>query len=270
VVSHSTALRERLAGLDPVVDDLLLLESHEVDELLDRAPAAPLAAVLHADARLRRFVTLRCPAVTDRVEALLATHGPVPAHELPAAEAVVLWEVADLIAYERAPELYERRAALPFTASAVSTLAPLNEALVVDAGAGTGRVALALAPAARLVVAVEPVGTLRRHLRERTRQAGLANLLVTDGVLDEMPLPGGCVDVLVTYHAVGWRPRREVAEIERVLAVGGTAVHLFAQPPPPAVADTLQGAGYRADRHEAGAVALWRLWRRVVQSSQGP
>jgi hypothetical protein len=117
---------------------------------------------------------------------------------------------------------------------------------------------------------VEPVAALRRYLRERARQAGLTTLLVTDGVLDEMPLPSGCADVLVTYHAVGWRLPREVAEIDRVLTGGGTAVHLFAQPPPPAVADALRGVGYRADRYEADAVVLWRLWRRLPQSSQGP
>ncbi len=261
-MTYADALRERFAGLDPVADDLLLLEPHEVVELLDRAPAAELAALLHADPPLLRYLQVRCPGARPRLTMLLAAHGPVPARDLAAAEAAVVWEVADLIAYERAPELYDERAAIPFTASAVSTLAPLEQAFVVDAGAGTGRVALALAPLARLVVAVEPVAAMRRFVRDRSRDAGLSNLLVVDGVLDEMPLPAGCVDVLVTCHAVGWRLPGEVAEIERVLAPGGTAVHLFGQPPPPAVADGLLAAGYRADRYEAGSVVMWRLFRR--------
>lgn len=262
MVSHGDALRARFAGLDPVVDDLLLLEQHEVVELLDRAPAAQLAAVLHADPRLLRFLRVRCPAAGSRLDTLLAGHGPVAARDLPAAEAAVLWEVADLIAYERAPELYDERAAIPFAAGAVSTVAPLEQALVVDAGAGTGRVALALAPVARLVVAVEPVAALRRLVRERARRAGLANLLVADGVLDELPLPDGSVDVLVTCHAVGWRLPSEIAEIDRVLAPGGTAVHLFAQEPPAPVADGMLAAGYRADRYAEEPVVLWRLWCR--------
>jgi SAM-dependent methyltransferase len=262
VVTYADALRETFAGLDPVADDLLLLEAHEVVELLDRAPPADLAALLHADPRLLRVLRLRCPGARARLEALLGAHGPVGAHDLPAAEQAVVWEVADLIAYQRAPALYDERAAIPFAPSAVSTLAPLEQALVVDAGAGTGRVALALAPFARLVVAVEPGAALRRYLRDRCRQAGLSNVLVVDGTLDEMPLPAGCVDVLVTCHAVGWRLAAEVAEVERVLAPGGTAVHLFGQPPPPAVAAGLPAAGYRADRYEAGPVVLWRLFRR--------
>ncbi len=188
-MTYADALRERFAGLDPVADDLLLLEPHEVVELLDRAPAAELAALLHADPPLLRYLQVRCPGARPRLTMLLAAHGPVPARDLAAAEAAVVWEVADLIAYERAPELYDERAAIPFTASAVSTLAPLEQAFVVDAGAGTGRVAFALAPLARLVVAVEPVAAMRRFVRDRSRDAGLSNLLVATACSTRCPCP---------------------------------------------------------------------------------
>jgi SAM-dependent methyltransferase len=262
VVSHAAALRELFAGLNPVADDLLLLEPHEISEMLDRVAGADLAAVLHDDARLLRYLRVRCPDEGERLDALLREHGPLAPQDRAAAEAAVVWEVADLIAYERAPQLYEQRAAIPFVATAVTSLAPLEDALVVDAGAGTGRVALALALQSRLVVAVEPAGSLRRHLRMRARQQGLTNVLVAEGALDALPLPDGCVDVLVTCHAIGWRLAGEITEIDRVLAPGGTAVHLFAQPPPDPVSRALTAAGYRSDVHVAGGVTLWRLWGR--------
>jgi SAM-dependent methyltransferase len=233
-----------------------------VAELVDRVPAAALAGVLHGDPRLARHLRLRAPEAAPRIDALLAAHGPIPAAALIGVHEAVVWEVADLVAYERAPALYDERSGIPFAPVAVTSLAPLAGAVVVDVGAGTGRVALALAPLARQVVAVEPVAALRRYLRRRAAGAGVGPLLVTDGFLDAVPLPAESADVLVTCHAIGWRLDAELAEIHRVLRRGGVAVHLFAQPPPAAVSDGLDAAGYGADRVVEGQVVLWRRWWR--------
>jgi predicted RNA methylase len=49
----------------------------------------------------------------------------------------------------------------------VSDVTMLTDKVVIDAGAGTGRVAFDAAALARHVFAVEPVGTLRQYIRDR-------------------------------------------------------------------------------------------------------
>lgn len=261
-VGYAAALRATFDGLDPVVDDLLLLERHEVPELLDRAPTRELAGLLHSDPRLRRFLVARCPEVEPRMEALLAAFGPVRSPDITRCEQAVVWEVADLIAYERAPDLYDQRSAIPFDAAAVDELAPLAGATAADVGAGTGRVALGLAPHARQVLAIEPVANLRHHLRARTARDHITNLLVLDGRLDALPLETGRLDVLVTCHALGWNLQAEIAEITRALRPSGTAIHLFTSPPPDHLTNGLTAAGYLHDYFQRGGVALHRWWTR--------
>jgi SAM-dependent methyltransferase len=256
-------------GLDPVVDDLLLLERHEVAELFDRAPARELAGVLHPDPRLRRFLVSRCPEVEPRMDALMAAFGPVGSQEFTRCSEAVVWEVADLIAYERAPDLYDQRSAIAVDAAAVDELAPLAGATAADVGAGTGRVALRLAPHARQVFAVEPVATLRQYLRARIARDQVANVLVLDGLLHDLPLETGQIDVLVTCHAIGWNLPAELAEITRVLRPSGTAVHLFASPPPEQLTHALTQAGYLHDHYQRGSVALFRWWTPGGLNSRG-
>ena len=260
--SYAAALRATFDGLDPVVDDLLLLERHEVSELFDRAPTRELAGLLHSDPRLRRFLVARCPEVESRMAALLAAFGPIGSQGVARCAQAVVWEVADLIAYERAPDLYDQRSGIAFDASAVDELAPLAGATAADVGAGTGRVTLGLAPHAHQVFSVEPVANLRHHLRGRLARDRIANVLVLDGRLDDLPLETGRVDVLVTCHALGWNLPAELAEITRVLRPTGTAIHLFASPPPDTLTSGLTQAGYLNDRYQRGSVALHRWWTR--------
>ena len=48
-MSYAEALQEMFPDLDPAVDDLFLLEPHQITHLPERAPARELAAVLHAE-----------------------------------------------------------------------------------------------------------------------------------------------------------------------------------------------------------------------------
>lgn len=110
-------------------------------------------------------------------------------------------------------------------------------------GAGTGRVALGLAPRARQVFAIEPVANLGHGLRARIARDQITNLLVLDGHLHAVPLETGRLDVLVTCHALGWNLQAEIAETSRVLRPSGTAIHLFASPPPGHLTSELNAAG---------------------------
>ena len=261
---YGDVLREAFPDLQPAVEDLFLLEAHEVAELPDRAPSRELAAVLHAYPVLRRFLIARHPPGEETLLRLMAAHPAVAAGDLNGCEQAVVWEVADWIIYERAPEYYDARSTITWDSRALTDVVRMDGAVVIDAGAGTGRVAFAVAPVARHIFAVEPVATLRRYMRDRAGREGISNVYVVDGFLHAIPIPAETADVLVTCHSIGWSPQRELAEIERVLRPGGVAVHLFgvesAGPLDGPLFHTLAQDGYR---HEVHQVADRRMHRYV-------
>jgi SAM-dependent methyltransferase len=246
--------------LNPELDDLFLLEAHEIADLPVRVPERELGAVLHAHPRLHRFLVTRCPAVTEQLAVLVAKYGPHGVDDLAPSEKAVVWEVADLIVYQRAPEYYETHAGVDWTIEAVSEAVPLQDKVVIDAGAGTGRVTFDVAPAARHVFAVETVATLRRFMRDKAADLQRDNVFVLDGFLHAIPLPAASADVLLTCQAVGWALPGEMAEIERVVKPGGVAMHLFGRPGA-ARSDTplfqaLQAYGYQRRTYQDGTMAI--------------
>lgn len=104
---YADQLREMFRGLNPQLDDLLLLEAHQIESLPKRAPARQFAAVLHAHPRLLRFFVARHPPIESFLAKLLAQHGPASAGELKACEYSVAWELADWIVYQREPARYD-------------------------------------------------------------------------------------------------------------------------------------------------------------------
>lgn len=259
-MTYADLLREMLPDLNPEVDDLFLLEAHQIAGLPERSPAAELAAVLHAHPRLYRFFVARSPQIEAFLVRLLADHGPVGAGDLVGCEQALLWEIADLIAYERSPESYDTGAKVDWDLSAVTDVVDLDGKVVVDAGAGTGRVALDAAPAARYVFAIEPVATLRQYMRDRATQLAIDNLYVVDGFLHAIPLPPGTADVLLTCQAIGWNLPDELAEIERVVKPGGTALHLFGAPgatqPDNPLHQPLVAAGYQPGTYQERGTSI--------------
>jgi SAM-dependent methyltransferase len=226
-VGYADPLRGMFPDLNPDVDDLFLLEAHQIADLPHRVPAGDLGVVLRAHPRLHRFLVTRCPAVQESFAQLLARQPRGRGADLAACEQAVVWEVADWIVYQRAPVDYEIHAGIDWTIGAVTEVTTLTDKVVIDAGAGTGRVAFDAAPAARHVFAVEPVAMLRQFIRDKAARLHVDNLFVLDGFLHAIPLPAASADVLLTCQAIGWALPEEVAEIERVVTPGGVAMHLF-------------------------------------------
>jgi SAM-dependent methyltransferase len=266
-VTYAGLLQEMFPDLNPEVDDLFLLEPHQIADLPQRAPAPELAAVLHAHPRVYRFLITRHPPIERFLKRLLAEQGSVGADRLTGCEQGLLWELGDWIAYQRAPESYDSRARVDWDLAAVTEVVALDGKVVIDAGAGTGRVAFAASPAARHVFAVEPVATLRQYMREKATRLGIANLYVLDGFLHAIPLPADSADVLLTLQAIGWALEAELSEIERVVRPGGIAMHLFGTPraaePDNPLFQALVANGYRPDTYEDGQVHVHKYWRQI-------
>lgn len=266
-MTYAGLLQEMLPDLKPQVDDLLLLDPHQIADLPNRAPAPELAAVLHAHPHVVRFLITRHPPIGRFLQQLLTEQGPVGPDDLRSCEQTLLWELGDWIAYQREPEMYDTDSKVDWDLAAVTEVVALDDKVVIDAGAGTGRVAFAASPTARHVFAVEPVATLRRYMREKAVGLGIDNLYVLDGFLHAIPLPGESADVLLTCQAIGWALEKELPEIERVVKPGGIAMHLFGTP---AAADpnnplflALVADGYQPDIFQDGHVAIHKYWKRI-------
>lgn len=266
-MTYAAMLQEMFPDLNPCVDDLFLLEAHQIANLPDRAPTRELAAVLRAHPRIERFLITRHPPLEDSLRQLQAEHGPVGSEDLAVCEQALLWEIADWIVYQRDPAAFDTGAKVDWDLAAVTEVVALEGKAVIDAGAGTGRVAFAAAPFAHHVFAVEPVAALRQYMRQKAAGRSVDNVYVMDGFLHAIPLPAGTVDVLLTCQAIGWDLPKELPEIERVVKPGGFALHLFGTPRA-AQADNplhqpLLDDGYQPGDYEDNDIHMRRYWKQI-------
>ena len=102
-----------------------------------------------------------------------------------------------------------------YPAEAVQWVLPTDPSLVLDLGAGTGRLTERLLDLGVEVVAVEPDAAMRAHVPAAAR--------AIDGTAEAIPLDDGSVDAVVVGTAFHWFDvPRAMAEIHRVLRPGGT------------------------------------------------
>ena len=229
---YADHLRALFPTLELKVADLFALEAHQIAELPSRAPEKELAEVLHSHPDVRTFLLVRYPPIAEHLTRVLAAHPPPEGPDIVMSEQDLLWEIGDLLVYDTAPELLDALPTNDWDFGVVTDLADLDGKTVIDAGAGSGKVAFGAVSRARHVYAVEPVARLRQFMREKAAASGISNLFVLDGTLDAIPLPTDTADVLLTCRAIGWRLEGELVEIERVVRAGGIALHLGLPPPP--------------------------------------
>jgi SAM-dependent methyltransferase len=102
-----------------------------------------------------------------------------------------------------------------------SFAAPRGDERALDAGAGTGALAFALAPLVREVVAVELVPELLAEARRRG--AAHDNVSFVEGDITRLPFEAWSFDLAATLRTLHHLPRPElaVAELTRVTRPGG-------------------------------------------------
>ncbi len=103
---------------------------------------------------------------------------------------------------------------------------------VLDVGTGTGVVAITAARAGARVTGLDLTPALLDQARENARIARRPDVVWTEGDAENLPYPDASFDVVVSQfgHMFAPRPEVAVAEIRRVLKVGGTFA--FATWPP--------------------------------------
>ena len=88
---------------------------------------------------------------------------------------------------------------------------------MLDVGAGTGKLSRQLVETGARVVALEPIGAMRRELERLVPEAE-----AIDGTAEAIPLPEASVDAAIAAQAYHWfDPERALSELHRVLRPGG-------------------------------------------------
>ena len=220
-----TPFKAFFKGVSLEVDDLYLLESFQIN-MLPGIADPELAAVLHSHPAIKRFLVTKCPAVSKYFETILSEYPPAKNEKaLKKFEDKLVWSIADWLVYGKCPEAYDKLDFHNWDFREVTIITTLDGKVVIDGGAGTGRVTLEAARTAGRVFAVEPVTRLRQFIKDKAIEADLRNIYVQDGFLHDIPLPNNTADVLITSHALGWHLERELKEFERVVKRGGYIIH---------------------------------------------
>lgn len=92
----------------------------------------------------------------------------------------------------------------------------LEDKLVLDIGAGTGRLSFAAASRAKRVYASEPCDMLREYMRDRIKEKGITNMKVLDGIVTDLPFEDNTFDVVMSGQVVGDSYDEEIMEMTRV------------------------------------------------------
>jgi len=198
-MTYSQKLRELFPGISLHWEDLLLLEAFQIKYLPDRVPAREFATLIREYPVIHRFLVSRLPPIASFLSDLLkANRSAGDQHELEEQCQEALWEIADLILYNKRPDLLDSRAPLKWDLDEISSIVPLEGKVVADVGAGSGRIAFLVAPLAQTVFAVEPIASFRSYMKEKAKNREVEKLFIMDGTLDSIPLPDNTLDVLIT------------------------------------------------------------------------
>jgi len=227
-MTYSQKLRKLFPEVVLHPEDLLLLETFQIKYLPERVAVKEFATLLAAYPIVHRFLLAKYPPIASFLSQILKENPVIKdqAHiDKHCQEA--LWEIADLIIYNKCPERFDAQAPIRWEINEISTITSLEGKVVADVGAGSGRIAFLVAPIAQTVFALEPLSSFRTFMKEKAVDKCVENLFVMDGTLDSIPLPDHTLDVLITSNAIGWNLSAELEEIERVIKPGGYAIHLL-------------------------------------------
>ena len=132
--------------------------------------------------------------------------------------------MTDLVVYAVDPAIYDAQAFLEWDSNELLCLADFSGKTILDVGAGTGRLTLAVAGMAATVFAVEPVANLRSFLKQKCSKQGIRNVYAVDGLINEIPFPDQFADITMAGHVFGDSPEAEYQELLRVTKPGGMII----------------------------------------------
>jgi SAM-dependent methyltransferase len=217
-------LREVIAGVPGAASPASVGCALSADQLSEQSPLAALAdRIAHAlDPQARAIFIHAFQQSATEDECKAARQSVLKA---------LYWELV----YWKTPDEYDRLTAGEQVHLGALDVARVDDAVVLDAGAGAGRFTLPLARRARRVYAMDPAPPLLRLLERKLARKDLRNVELMRGVFRRVPLPDDSVDAVVACSAFGMQEARGgesgLDELQRVTRSGGRIVILWPEDP---------------------------------------
>jgi SAM-dependent methyltransferase len=208
-------------------NSILLLEQVQLSWLPGWSlPKQELSLALKANPVVEWFMRHKCPQLNEWLDGVISAQGDKPGDpaEIHQAEVRVLSSLTDLLVYAVDPTIYDDQPFLGWDTNELMSLIDFTGKVVIDVGAGTGRLTLPVAEKACVVFAVEPVGNLRTYLKKKAQAKGLQNIYPLDGLITDIPLPGQTADITMGGHIFGDDLNAEYNELLRVTKTSGMIV----------------------------------------------
>lgn len=182
-----------------------------------------LALALRHNPAVSWYCRKKAPETAAYLDRILAdTPAEASREQVRAAERFILEQIDWAVVYVY-PELMEQNCPYIYAwdSARLFELADFTDKVVLDVGAGTGRLTFAAARKARHVYASEPVDRLREFMREKLRREDINNVTVLDGVCECLPYEDNTFDIVMSGHVLGDDYNQELRELERVAKPGG-------------------------------------------------
>ena len=217
----------RLNWINPeeyTFDSMLLMERFQIRYMLC-IPVPEyrrdMGIALKANPKVAWYFAHKCPEMADLVTEIQSAPDAdlITVHSC---EQRIIGGAEDFVIYTT-PERMATQCDFIYgwDAARLLEMCDFHDKIVLDVGSGSGRLAFAAAKYAKLVIASEPVDSLREYMRDEIRRNGIINMRVCDGMCDNLPFPDNTFDVVMSGHVVGDHFKEEVAELNRIVKPGG-------------------------------------------------
>ncbi len=182
-----------------------------------------MGVALNANPAVKWYLEHKCPECADIVNEITANAPLITdATEICKAEVYTLASVEDWVTHTT-PEVMETNCQYirDWNKERLYEMADFKDKVVLDVGAGSGRLTFAAAALAKEVYASEPVETMREFMRNKIRREAITNIRVVEALVTAIPYPDDLFDIVMSGHVVGDDWDAEIAELTRACKSGG-------------------------------------------------
>lgn len=131
-------------------EDFYLLEAFQIAYLPGWVPEREFAAALWAYPSIENFLRRKNPSISGFIDRIKRENGPSKDdNELALCIAKVIQTCADILIYNKCPEVYDNLKFHGWNFREITSITTLDDKVVLDGGSGTGRIALEAAQHAR-------------------------------------------------------------------------------------------------------------------------